>query len=212
MFRHTRLTNTRDSCSAQCYKLQAGNQSSTSHLDTSHMESISLPWTLPEPLQQVHLAHFSNLDPATQSAAIIDRIITASRLPSASPEQAQQADAERAKLDFAFLDPTKLCSKLHLLSAVTQAAVVCARSWDDDRQVFREGEASIGGMKSKTPHSEVIYMLNPGNNVSRLCQIFATTHPCLFSLTFVPYIASHATRSENRSSVSACPLRLHRCF
>lgn len=135
------------------------------------MESISLPGTLPGPLQRVHLAHFSQLDPDTQSAGIIRRIIAASQLPTstdtgASELEVQQADAERARLDFAFLDPTKLCSKQHVLTAVTQAAVVCARSWDSDAKRFREGEGSIGGMKSKTPHSEVIYMLNPGNNVS----------------------------------------------
>lgn len=135
------------------------------------MESISLPHTSPEPLQQAHLAHFSDLDPETQSAAIIRRIISASQLPTstsngASEDEVSAADAERAKLDFAFLDPTKLCSKQHVLSAVTQAALVCARSWDQDQQVFREGEGSSGGMKSKTPHSEIIYMLNPGNNVS----------------------------------------------
>lgn len=134
------------------------------------MESLSLPSTLPSPLQQVHLAHFSNLDPETQSSNIIRRIISASQLPvstdgGASQSEVDAADAERAKLDFAFLDPTKLCSKQHVLSAVTQAAVVCARSWDAETDKFREGEASIGGMKSKTPHSEVIYMLNPGNNV-----------------------------------------------
>lgn len=135
------------------------------------MESISLPDTLPAPLQQVHLAHFSHLDPETQSAAIIRRIIAASQLltsldSGASEQQVHEADAERAKLDFAFLDPTRLCSKQHVLAAVTQAALVCARSWDEDTQRFREGEASLGGMKSKTPHSEIIYMLNPGNNVS----------------------------------------------
>lgn len=137
------------------------------------MESISLPSTLPPPLQQVHLAHFSNLNPETQSAAIIRRIISASQLPTstssgASSEEVAAGDAERARLDFAFLDPTRLCSKQHVLSAVMQAAVVCARSWDEEANRFREGEGSVGGMKSKTPHSEVIYMLNPGNNVSAL--------------------------------------------
>lgn len=83
------------------------------------MESVSLPSTLPSPLQQVHLAHFSNLDPETQSAAIIRRIISASQLPTtttaeATLQQVQGADAERAKLDFAFLDPTKLCQILVL--------------------------------------------------------------------------------------------------
>ncbi|SPO31692.1 related to CGI121 - component of the EKC/KEOPS complex [Ustilago trichophora] len=141
------------------------------------MESILLPSTLPAPLQQVHLAHFSNLDPESQSAAIIRRIISASQLPTsassgASELEVQAADAERAKLDFAFLDPTKLCSKQHVLSAITQAAIVCARSWDQERQCFREGEGSLGGMKSKTPHSEVIYMLNPGNNVGESLKRF----------------------------------------
>lgn len=135
------------------------------------MESISLTRTLPPPLQQVHLAHFSNLDPASQSSSIIRRIISASQLPTSTSSGATQfeveaADLERSKLDFAFLDPTKLCSKQHVLSAVTQAAIVCARSYDVESGKFKGGEASTGGMKSKTPHSEVIYMLNPGNNVS----------------------------------------------
>ncbi len=95
------------------------------------------------PLQRVHLAHFSNLDPEIQSAAIIRRIISASQLPTstesgASLAEVESADAERALLDFAFLDPTKLCSKQHILSAVTQAAVVCARSWDESAQRFRK--------------------------------------------------------------------------
>ncbi|SNX87933.1 probable Protein CGI121 [Melanopsichium pennsylvanicum] len=141
------------------------------------MESISLPDSFPEPLQRIHLAHFSNLDPTTQSSAIIKRIISASQLPVSTSEIATasdiaSSDAERAKLDFAFLDPTRLCSKQHILSAVIQAAVVCARSWDEDTRVFREGEASLGGMKSKTPHSEIIYMLNPGNNVGESLKRF----------------------------------------
>ncbi|SJX66467.1 related to CGI121-component of the EKC/KEOPS complex [Sporisorium reilianum f. sp. reilianum] len=160
------------------------------------MESLSLPSTLPSPLQQVHLAHFSNLDPETQSAAIIRRIISASQLPTstangATSQQVRDADAERAKLDFAFLDPTKLCSKQHVLSAVTQAAVVCARSWDDERQAFREGEGSLGAMKSKTPHSEVIYMLNPGNNVGESLKRFGLS-PKSTSLLLVKFSSSEA--------------------
>ncbi|EST06770.1 hypothetical protein PSEUBRA_003753 [Kalmanozyma brasiliensis GHG001] len=160
------------------------------------MESISLPSALPEPLQRVHLAHFSNLDPETQSSAIIRRIISASQGPtttstSASSQSVAEADAERAKLDFAFLDPTRLCSKQHVLSAVMQAAVVCARSWDADRQVFREGEGSSGGMKSKTPHSEVIYMLNPGNNVGESLKRFGLS-PKSTSLLLVKFSSAEA--------------------
>lgn len=160
------------------------------------MESISLPSTLPEPLQRVHLVHFSNLDPETQSSAIIRRVISASQLPTttttgASSQSVAEADAERAKLDFAFLDPTRLCSKQHVLSAVMQAAVVCARSWDAHRQVFREGEASSGGMKSKTPHSEVIYMLNPGNNVGESLKRFGLS-PKSTSLLLVKFSAASA--------------------
>ncbi|KAJ9476217.1 EKC/KEOPS complex subunit CGI121 [Pseudozyma hubeiensis] len=157
----------------------------------TEMETISLPSTLPSPLQQVHLAHFSNLDPEAQSAAIIRRIISASQLPTStatgvSEEEVQQADLERSKLDFAFLDPTKLCSKQHVLTAVTQAAVVCARSWNSETQDFREGEGSIGGMKSKTPHSEVIYMLNPGNNVGESLKRFGLS-PKSTSLLLVKF-------------------------
>ncbi|CDU24633.1 related to CGI121-component of the EKC/KEOPS complex [Sporisorium scitamineum] len=166
------------------------------------MESLSLPATLPSPLQQVHLAHFSNLDPETQSAAIIRRIISASQLATsttngATPQQVHDADAdadadaERAKLDFAFLDPTKLCSKQHVLSAVTQAALVCARSYDHERQTFREGEGSIGGIKSKTPHSEIIYMLNPGNNVGESLKRFGLS-PKSTSLLLVKFSSPEA--------------------
>lgn len=158
------------------------------------MESIHLPSTLPAPLQRAHLAHFSNLDPATQSAAIIKRIIAASQLPTStashSLEQVQAADAERAKLDFAFLDPTKLCSKQHILTAVSQAAVVCARSYDQETANFREGEGSAGGMKSKTPHSEVIYMLNPGNNVGESLKRFGLS-PKSTSLLLVKFSSAN---------------------
>lgn len=180
------------------------------------MESISLPATLPEPLQQVHLTHFSNLDPELQSAAIIRRIISASQLPTstakgASAQEVADADAERAKLDFAFLDPTRLCSKQHVLSAVTQAAVVCARSWDEEKQAFREGQGSIGGMKSKTPHSEIIYMLNPGNNVSadRL-RVTELDRGLTDSISLASLL--HGNRWESHSRDLACPPNRHRYF
>lgn len=137
------------------------------------MESISLPETLPDPLRVAHIAHFSKLAPS-QSSKLIDRIIQASKLPSlpsetVSQDEVQAADDERSRLNYAFIDPTKICSKQHILTAVLQAAIVCARSWDVEQHRFREGEGSVGGMKSKTPHSEVIYMLNPGNNVRSMC-------------------------------------------
>lgn len=139
------------------------------------METLSLPPSLPAPLQRAHIAHISNLDPA-QSARILARIIEASKLPSAvdeqhTAEQVEAADRERAALDFAFLDPTRLCSKQHLISAILQAALISARSWNPESGAFVEGSATAreGGMKTKTPHSEIIYMLNPGNNVGTLC-------------------------------------------
>ncbi|KAJ1021808.1 hypothetical protein NDA13_005421 [Ustilago tritici] len=164
------------------------------------MESISLTRTLPPPLQQVHLAHFSNLDPTSQSSSIIRRIISASQLPTftssgATQSEVEAADLERSKLDFAFLDPTKLCSKQHVLSAVTQAAIVCARSYDAESGKFKGGEASTGGMKSKTPHSEVIYMLNPGNNVGESLKRFGLS-PKSTSLLLVKFSSSSADKEE----------------
>ncbi|PWZ01209.1 hypothetical protein BCV70DRAFT_91171 [Testicularia cyperi] len=169
------------------------------------MESIALPATLPGPLECVHLAHFSHLDPATQSARIIERIIGASKLPTqttagASAEEISAADQERAKLDFAFIDATKLCSKQHILTAVTQAAIVCARSWDAEHGRFREGEGSSGGMKSRTPHSEVIYMLNPNNNVGDSLKRFGLS-PKSTSLLLVKFSSRDANRAQILNSM-----------
>ncbi|KAK4055581.1 hypothetical protein OIV83_000127 [Microbotryomycetes sp. JL201] len=59
-------------------------------------------------------------------------------------------DAERANLDFAFIDASMLASRMHLLTAVTQALVA----------------KSDGALKTKTVHSEVLWCLEPGSNIT----------------------------------------------
>ncbi|KAK4057906.1 hypothetical protein OIO90_001125 [Microbotryomycetes sp. JL221] len=102
------------------------------------MESYPLPAFGVE----VHAALFT---PITCAAELRQRLVTASTLP-----QDAQGDAERAQLDFAFIDASMLASRMHLLSAITQALV----------------SQSDGALKTKTIHSEVLWRLEPGSNIS----------------------------------------------
>ncbi|EPQ25826.1 uncharacterized protein PFL1_06693 [Pseudozyma flocculosa PF-1] len=144
------------------------------------METISLPPHFPRHLQRVHLAHISPLTP-DQSSQILARIIAASKLPTrddAAPstreEEVEAAERERARLDYAFIDPTRICGRNHVVTAILQAALVAARAEARNQQPQQPGHQS-GGMKTKTVHSEVIWCLSPGNNVGESLKRFGLT-------------------------------------
>ncbi|KAI0687320.1 CGI-121-domain-containing protein [Earliella scabrosa] len=103
---------------------------------------LSLHYThLPPDLATVHIALFRNV---TNSAQIRSRIVRASQL------DGPDGETEREAVNFAFVDARLICSFLHLQTAVYQA-------------ILAQVQNSI---RTKTVHSEILWALNPTNNIS----------------------------------------------
>ncbi len=132
------------------------------------METFVLPH-MPASLREVHLALFPSL-PEGHGAALRQRLIRAASLPSGpistdekedeaeEEEEEEEGERERRALNFAFLDAAVIVSRQHLLTAVVQALIACARG--------PASEGNAGGMRSNNIHGEVVAALFPGNNVS----------------------------------------------
>ncbi|GAA5893238.1 Cgi121p [Sporobolomyces salmoneus] len=114
------------------------------------------------PLAFAHsIAHIALFSRVKNSSQLRQRLITASTLPDDS-----EGDKERQVVDYAFIDAGMITSRLHLLTAVSQALLAQAED----------------NLKSKTLHSEVIWMLEPGSNISEALKHFglsATTKDLL---------------------------------
>ncbi|GAA6061398.1 hypothetical protein JCM10212_000658 [Sporobolomyces blumeae] len=108
------------------------------------MESIRLAHAQ----STVHVALYTNVENAS---TLRQRLIHASTLPDDD-----DGNSQRQQVDFAFIDAAMITSRLHLLTAVHQAILADAR----------------GALKSKTLHSEVIWMLDPGTNISEALKHF----------------------------------------
>ncbi|GAA5974621.1 hypothetical protein JCM5350_001222 [Sporobolomyces pararoseus] len=93
----------------------------------------------------VYLALFRRVQNAQ---SLRQRLISASTLP-----ESDDGDKERAAVDYAFIDASMITSRLHLLTAINQALLTPS-------------------LKSKTLHSEVIWMLEPGTNISEALKHF----------------------------------------
>ncbi|EJF55777.1 CGI-121-domain-containing protein [Dichomitus squalens LYAD-421 SS1] len=96
---------------------------------------------LPTELSTVHVALFNNV---TNSSEIRSRIVRASQL------HGPDGEAEREAVNFAFIDARLICSVLHLQTAVYQAILAQAQD----------------SLRTKTVHSEILWALNPTNNIS----------------------------------------------
>ncbi|GAA5823652.1 hypothetical protein JCM11251_000712 [Rhodosporidiobolus azoricus] len=123
----------------------------------------------------VHLALFS---PLPNAAALRQRLIAASTL---SAEEG--GDEERRKVDFAFVDAGMVTSRLHVLTAVTQALVARAE----------------GALKTKTLHSEVLWMMEPGTNITDSLKHFGLC-PSTRSLLLVHIASSPSSSSSSTKS------------
>ncbi|GAA5927864.1 Cgi121p [Sporobolomyces koalae] len=118
------------------------------------MESVSLEWAQ----SKVHLALFERVENARE---LRQRLIEASTLPDDDA-----GNLERSQVDYAFVDASMITSRAHIMTAVTQALLAQAQA----------------NLKSKTMHSEVIWMLEPGTNISEALKHFgmsATTRDLL---------------------------------
>ncbi|GAA5889579.1 hypothetical protein JCM8208_001064 [Rhodotorula glutinis] len=117
-------------------------------------------YPLPHYGATVHLALYH---PIRNAAALRSRLVSASTLP---PDEA--GNRERAAVDFAFVDARMITSRLHLLTAVQQALLAKAD----------------GALKTKTLHSEVLWMLEPGTNITDSLKHFGLS-PSTSSLVLV---------------------------
>ncbi|KAK2459309.1 hypothetical protein APHAL10511_008664 [Amanita phalloides] len=110
---------------------------------------------------QAHIALFSSISPSSLSS-LRQSILDASLLPSAdSPECTPAAHAQREAVNFAFINPRLITSKLHLQTAIYQA-------------VLAETENAL---RTKTVHSEILWALNPTNNISEAIRRYGLPSP-----------------------------------
>ncbi|KAG1740371.1 kinase binding protein CGI-121-domain-containing protein [Suillus lakei] len=89
----------------------------------------------------VHVALF---DGVTNAAAIRSRIVQAAR------NLGIDGNTEREAVNFAFIDARLISSPLHLQTAIYQALLSEAQ----------------GQLRTKTVHSEILWALNPTNNIT----------------------------------------------
>jgi len=104
------------------------------------METYHYP-QFPADASHVHIALFTNV---SNSAQLRSRIVQAASL------EGHEGDVERNAVNFAFIDARLICSRLHLQTAIYQAVLAHAQ----------------GALRTKTIHSEILWTLNPSNNIS----------------------------------------------
>ncbi|GAA5851853.1 hypothetical protein JCM9279_001908 [Rhodotorula babjevae] len=107
--------------------------------------------------------HLALIHPIHNAAALRTRLVSASTLP-----QDEAGNRERSAVDFAFVDARMITSRLHLLTAVQQTLLAQAD----------------GMLKTKTLHSEVLWMLEPGTNITDSLKHFGLS-PSTSSLVLV---------------------------
>ncbi|KAI6033816.1 kinase binding protein CGI-121-domain-containing protein [Pisolithus microcarpus] len=100
----------------------------------------------------VYAAKFKDVKNAE---ALRSRIVKAASLDGAGAE----GEAERDALNFAFVEAKLITSSLHLETAIYQALL----------------SESQGSLRTKTIHSEIIWALNPTNNISEAIKLFGVS-------------------------------------
>ncbi|KAJ3540691.1 hypothetical protein NM688_g6192 [Phlebia brevispora] len=104
------------------------------------MESYQYSQFPPE-LSNVHITLFTEV---TNAAHLRTRLIQAATMPG--PE----GEAEREAVNFSFIDARLITSRLHLQTAIYHAILASVQ----------------GSLRTKTVHSEVLWNLNPTNNIT----------------------------------------------
>lgn len=126
----------------------------------------------------VHVAHFT----IRNAQELRTRLVTASTMPDGI-----EGNLERERVRFTFIDAAMISSRLHLLTAVNQALL--AESSDT--------------LATHNIHSEVVWMLEPGTNISDSLKNFglskATTN--LIIVRIAPMIDSLAKSMEEEESI-----------
>ncbi|KIK54357.1 hypothetical protein GYMLUDRAFT_177281 [Collybiopsis luxurians FD-317 M1] len=81
------------------------------------------------------------------------------RIVAAATMSGPEGDEERDAVDFAFIEPTLVTSRLHLETAIHQAIIA----------------ESQGSLRTKTIHSEILFALNPTNNITEAIRRFGVS-------------------------------------
>lgn len=106
------------------------------------------------------IAYYALYTPINNAAPIRQRIVAAAT--AIGPE----GDREREEMNFAFIDASLITSLLHLQTGIHQAILT----------------DSQGALRTKTVHSEILWSLNPTNNVCLLLSSRVLTLMFLFRL------------------------------
>ena len=119
------------------------------------METIYLPAVFPDEYRCVYIAQF---DHVKNGSELRHALVQASKTPVHSDE--------RRKMDMAFVDARLVCSRQQLITAILQAIVGAQR-----RDIKREElePLAITGLKTPSIHSDILWTLNPNNNVRLNC-------------------------------------------
>ncbi|GJE83965.1 CGI-121-domain-containing protein [Phanerochaete sordida] len=113
------------------------------------METYRYPQFPPE-LATVYAALFTDVQNA---AELKTRLVSASVMPG------NEGDVEREAVNFAFVDARLVTSVLHLQTAIYHAILA----------------ATQDSLRTKTVHSEVLWTLNPSNNISEAFRRYGVT-------------------------------------
>ncbi|EPQ59754.1 CGI-121-domain-containing protein, partial [Gloeophyllum trabeum ATCC 11539] len=116
------------------------------------METIHYPH-FPPHLSRAYIALFTSV---TNAGALRSRIINAATL------EGIEGDREREAVNFAFVDARLITSELHIKTAVYQAILAEA----------------LGALRTKTVHSEILWALNPSNNISEAIRRYGVSDAC----------------------------------
>ncbi|KAF8516673.1 kinase binding protein CGI-121-domain-containing protein, partial [Gautieria morchelliformis] len=101
----------------------------------------------PSEVSTVHLALYSNV---TNAARLKERLVRAATLPG------EEGGREREVVNYAFIDAKLITSRLHVQTAVYQAILAYTQR----------------SLRTKTVHSEVLWALSPGHNISEAIKRF----------------------------------------
>ncbi|KIM62255.1 hypothetical protein SCLCIDRAFT_840512 [Scleroderma citrinum Foug A] len=105
------------------------------------------------------------------------------RIVKAATVVGSDGDAERDAVNFAFIEAKLITSPLHLQTAIYQALL----------------SESQGSLRTKTIHSEIIWALNPTNNISEAIKLFGVSSKTT-DLILVHVTTSHICDVQQKMS------------
>ncbi|KAJ3811281.1 kinase binding protein CGI-121-domain-containing protein [Lentinula lateritia] len=121
-------------------------------------------------------AHAMLFYPVSNPGKIKQRIIDAAK------SKGHEAEEEREAVNFSFIDASLITSRLHLETALNQAILA----------------ESQGSLRTKTVHSEILFALNPTNNITEAIRRYGVSDTTK-ALLVVQIVNSSATTATAAS-------------